>query len=170
MNTSATFDIVRAPVVGADGVYVRGVDLAENTVQAREESMRVQLAGASSAVSAAEARVGVDEARREVTQGRGAGYEVGFGYVKSFDRSGADGIELEYVITDGTRVANLHVIVSRTALSVLGLDTWMTEADEKLRAWALDELYRAAGAIARGDDRYAVLLTRHPLHLVAPPP
>lgn len=146
------------------------MDVPENTVEAREESIRVQLAGASAAVSAAEAHGGTEEAMREVTEGRGAGYEVGFGYVKSFDRSGADGIQLEYVITDGTRVANLHVIVSRTALSVLGLDTWMTEADEELQAWVLDELYRAAGAIARGDDRYAVLLTRHPLHLEAPPP
>jgi hypothetical protein len=145
------------------------VDVPENTVEAREESMRVQLAGASAAVSAAEAHVGIEEAMREATEGRGADYEVGFAYVKSFDQSGADGIKLEYVITDGTRVANMHVIVSRTALSVLGLDTWMTEADEELRAWVRDELYRAASAIARRDDRYATLLTRHPLHLVAPP-
>ena len=41
----------------------------------------------------------------------------------------------------------------------------MTEADEELRAWVLDQLYREAGAIARRDDRYATLLTRHPLHL-----
>lgn len=146
------------------------MDVPENTVEAREDSMRVQLAGSSAAVRAAEANAGVEEAMREVTEGRGAGYEVGFAYVKSFDRSGADGIKLESAITDGTRVANLHVIVSRTALSVLGLDTWMTEADEELRAWVLDQLYRAAGAIARSDDCYAMLLTRHPLHLVAPPP
>jgi hypothetical protein len=35
----------------------------------------------------------------------------------------------------------------------------------ELRAWALDDLYQQAGSIARDDDRYGTLLTRHPLHL-----
>jgi hypothetical protein len=30
---------------------------------------------------------------------------------------------------------------------------------------ALKALYGLAGSIARADDRYATLLTRHPLHL-----
>ena len=139
-------------------------------MEAREESMRAQLAGVSAAATAAQAKAGLEQAMREVTTGRGVGYDVGFGYVKTFDQPSADGIELEYALTDGTRVANLHVSVSRTALSVLGLDPWMTEASEELRAWVLDRLYCEAGAIARRDDRYATLLSRHPLHFAATPP
>ena len=146
------------------------MDTPENTVEAREESMRAQLAGESAATTAAQAKAGLEQAMREVTTGRGAGYDVGFAYVKTFDQGSVDGIELEYALTDGTRVANLHVSVSRTALSVLGLDPWMTEASEELRVWVLDQLYREAGAIDRRDDRYTTLLTRHPLQFAASPP
>jgi hypothetical protein len=37
------------------------------------------------------------------------------------------------------------------------------EPEEKLRDRVVDELYRAASAIARSHDRYAALLNRHPL-------
>jgi hypothetical protein len=145
-------------------VYVQGVDGPENTVEAREESMRLQLAGGSAAVTAGEAAAGLAEAQRELA-GRGAGYCVGFGYVKSFGSPGGlDGIKLEYAITDGERVANLHAIVSGTRLSMLGYGE-VEEPDEKLRTWALDDLYRQAGSTPRVDERYVTLLSRHPLHL-----
>jgi hypothetical protein len=146
---------------------LRDVDEAENTVEAREESMRVQLAGASPAVTADQAAAGLAEAERELVEGRGSGYGVGFGYVKNFGSPrGLDGIRLEYAITDGERVANVHVIISGTRLATLGYKRWPGEPDERLRAWALDGLYDLAGRIARSGDRYATLLTRHPLHLV----
>jgi hypothetical protein len=137
---------------------------SENTVQAREQSMQLQLAGGSAAVTVAEATAGLEEARRELA-GRGAGYDVGFGYVKNFGSPrGLDGVRLEYAVTDGERVANVHAIISGTRLGILGYSRAIEEPDVKLRAWALDELYRAAAAIPRG-DRYARLLERHPLHL-----
>jgi hypothetical protein len=146
-------------------VYVPGVDEPENTVEAREESMHLQLAGGSAAVTAAEADAGLAEAQRELV-GRGAGYGIGFGYVKNFGSPrGLDGIKLEYAITDGERVANVHAIISGTRLAVLGYGRAVEGPDEKLRAWALGELCQQAGSIARDDDRYVTLLTRHPLHL-----
>jgi hypothetical protein len=146
-------------------VYVPGVDGSENTVEAREESMRLQLAGGSAAVTAGEAAAGLAEAQRELA-GRGAGYGVGVGYVKNFGSPRRlDGIRLEYAITDGERVANVHAIISGTRLSILGYGRALEEPDEGLKTWALDELYQQAGSIARDDDRYATLLMRHPLHL-----
>jgi hypothetical protein len=141
------------------------VDGPENTVEAREESMSLQLAGGSAAVTAGEAAAGLAEAQRQLT-GRGAGYGVGVGYVKNFGSPrGLDGIKLEYAITDGERVANVHAIISGTRLSILGYGRALEEPDEKLQTWALDELYQQAGSIARDEDRYVTLLMRHPLHL-----
>jgi hypothetical protein len=138
----------------------------EDTVAAREESMRVQLAGASSAVTAAEAAAGLAAAERELAGGRGSGYGVGLGYVKNFGSpSGLDGIKLEYAITDGERVANVHAIISGTRLAILGYHRTVEKPDEQLHEWALDKLYRLAGSIARDHDRYATLLAQHPLQL-----
>lgn len=146
-------------------MYVANVDEPENTVEARERSMQLQLDGRSSAVTAARAADGLAEAQQELAS-RGAGYELGFGYVKSFGSPrGLDGILFEYAITDGERVANVHAIISGTRLGILGYSRATDELDEKLRAWALDELYRLAGSIARSDDRYVTLLGRHPLRL-----
>lgn len=128
--------------------------------------MRTQLAGASAAVSAEEAAAGLAAAQRDLAEGRGAGYGVGFGYVKNFGSpSGLDGIMLEYALTDGVRIANAHAIISGTRLSILGYHRTAEAPDEQLLGWALDKLYREAGAIARDHDRYATLLARHPLHL-----
>jgi hypothetical protein len=139
---------------------------SENTVEAREESMRIQLAGQSAAVSAPEAEAGLADAQRELADGRGSGYGVGFGYVKNFGSPNLlDGIQLEYVITDGEHVANLHVIISGTRLGILGYTGGIDDADGELRGWALDELYRLAGSIAIGEGRYTTLLMRHPLRL-----
>jgi hypothetical protein len=138
----------------------------ENTVQAREESMRAQLAGTSAAVTAEEAAAGLAAAERELAQGRGAGYGVGFGYVKNFGSPGGlDGIRLEYALTDGERFANLHTIISGTRLALLGYRRTLEDPDEQLHARALNALYGVAGSIAYDEDRYATLLTRHPLYL-----
>jgi len=123
-------------------VYVANVDEAENTVEAREQSMQLQLQGGSAAVTAEESSRGLAEAQQELA-GRGAGYELGFGYVKNFGSPrGLDGIRLEYAITDGTRTANLHVIISGTRLATLGFSRALEEPEEELRGWALDQLTR----------------------------
>jgi hypothetical protein len=138
----------------------------ENTVAAREESLRMQLAGASAAVTAEEAAAGLAMAEHELAEGRGAGYGVGFGYVTNFGSPrGLDGIRLEYALTDGQRVANVHAIISGTRLALLGYHRTPEELDEQLHDWALKALYDLAGSIARDDDRYGTLLRRHPLHL-----
>lgn len=134
----------------------------ENTVEAREESMRVQLAGP---VTAEEAAAGLAAAKRELAQGRGSGHSLAFGYVKNFGSPrGLDGVRLEYAITDGERVANVHTIISGTRLSMLGYER-TTEPGEGLLSWALDQLYQQAGSIPLSHDRYATLLARHPLRL-----
>jgi hypothetical protein len=130
--------------------------------------MRTQLAGTSAAVTAEEAAAGLAAAERELAQGRGAGYGIGFGYVKNFGSPrGLDGIRLEYALTDGERVANVHAIISGTRLSILGYHRALEEPDKQLQAWALKALYDLAGSVARDDDRYATLLTRHPLDLAS---
>jgi hypothetical protein len=142
------------------------VEAGENTVAAREESMRARLAGTSAAVTAEEAAAGLAAAQRDLADGRGARYGIGLGYVKNFGSPrGLDGIKLEYVLTDGERVANVHAIISGTRLALLGYHRTVDEPDEQLLGWALDKLYREAGSIARDHDRYATLLSRHPLHL-----
>jgi hypothetical protein len=141
------------------------MDEPENTVEAREESMRVQLTGASAAVTAEEAAAGLAAAEREFTDGRGRGHGIAFGYVKNFGSPrGLDGIRLEYALTDGERVANMHAIISGTRLSVLEAER-TTEPGEGLLSWALDQLYEQAGSIPISHDRYETLLTRHPLRL-----
>jgi len=147
------------------GCTLRNVDEAENTVEAREQSMQLQLDGGSAALTADDAVRGLAAAEQELA-GRGAGYGLGFGYVKNFGSPrGLDGIRLEYAITDGVRTANLHVIISGTRLAILGYDRAVAVPDEALRGWALDQLYQSAGSIARSDDCYATLLNRHPLPL-----
>jgi hypothetical protein len=146
-------------------VYVPNVDEAENTVEAREQSMQLQLQGGSAAVTAEESSRGLAEAQQELA-GRGTGYALGFGYVKNFGSPrGLDGVRLEYAITDGARTANVHVIISGTRLATLGFSRGLEEPDEEVRGWVLDQLYQAAGAIARSQGRYETLLSRHPLPL-----
>jgi hypothetical protein len=141
------------------------MDEAENTVEARQASMQLQLDGGSAAVTAEDAARGLTGAQQELA-GRGAGYGLGFGYVTNFGSPrGLDEVRLEYAITDGVRTSNLHVVISGTRLGILGFSRGVGEPEEKLRAWALDQLYQAASAIARSHDRYATLLTRHPLQL-----
>jgi hypothetical protein len=53
----------------------------------------------------------------------------------------------------------------RHRLAIFGFSRSVEEPDAELRSWVLDHLYRAAGSIARSHDRYATLLTRHPLPL-----
>jgi len=99
--------------------------------------MRIQLAGTSVAVTAEEAAAGLAAAERELAEGRGAGYGVGFGYVKNFGSPrGLDGIRLEYALTDGERVANVHAITSGTRLALLGYHRTLEDLDERLHAWA----------------------------------
>lgn len=94
------------------------------------------------------------------------GYGVGFGYVTSFGSpNGLDGIKLEYAISDGERVANIHAIISATRLTILSHKHGAADPEAALHVWALAELYRFAGSIPLADDRYASLLSRHPLRL-----
>jgi hypothetical protein len=145
--------------------YGRVVDAAENTVEAREESMQVQLAGASSAVTREDAEVGIAAARTDIKSGRGSGYGVGFGFVKSFGSpKGLDGIRIEFAITDGERVANVHAIVSGSELSMLGKGRFSATDDEVLE-WMFERLYQIAGAILQSANRYAKLLASHPIDL-----
>jgi hypothetical protein len=116
-------------------------------------------------VTAEDAARGLTEAQRE-SAGRGAGSGLGLGHVTNFGSPrGLDGIRLEYAITDGERTANLRVVISGTRLAILGFSRSVEEPDAEPRSWVLDHLYQAAGSIARSHDRYATLLTRHPLPL-----
>jgi hypothetical protein len=145
--------------------YGRNVDAPENTVEAREESMRVQLAGVFSAVTREEAEAGLAAARADIESGRGSGYGVGFGFVKSFGSpNGLDGIRVEFAITDGERVANVHATVSGTQLSMLG-KARSAPTDDEILTWMFERLYQMAGAIPRSANRYAMLLASHPLSL-----
>lgn len=127
--------------------------------------MRVQLAGVSSAVRREEAEVGVAAARADVENGRGSAYGVGFGFVKALGSPrGLDGIRVEFAITDGERVANLHAIVSGSQLAMLG-QPGRIATDGEMIAWMLDRLYEVTGAIPRNANRYAMLVTGHPLDL-----
>lgn len=127
--------------------------------------MRVQLAGDSSAVPRAEAEAGLAAAREDIENGRGSGYGIGFGFVKTFGSpNGLDGVRVEFAITDGERCANLHAIVSGSQLAMLGQPGRIATDDEMI-AWMLDRLYQVTGAIPRGANRYAMLVTGHPLNL-----
>jgi hypothetical protein len=169
MNAVCIRDIVRATIGRPDRCgTLRRVGNGENTLEAREDSMQSQLAGTSAAVTAEEAAAGLAAAEQELAHGRGVGYGVGFGYVKNFGSTrGLDGIRLEYALTDGERVANVHATISGTRLALLGYDRTVEEPDERLRGLALKALYDLAGSISRDDDRYATLLTQHPLQLSA---
>jgi hypothetical protein len=102
------------------------------------------------AVTADDAATGLAAAERELAEGRGAGYGVGFGYVKSFGSPrGLDGIRLEYAFTDGERVANVHAVISGPRLALLGYHRTLDEPDAPLHDWALRVLYDLAGSIAR---------------------
>ena len=157
-------DIVRAALVRTNGVYVANMDGLENTVEAREESMDLQRAGGSAAVTADEAACGLADAQRMLA-GRGATSGIGFGFVKNFGSPrGLDGLRFEYAITDGDRIANVHTIISGTTLATLGYGRTVGEPDETLRTWALDRLYDLTRSMV-ADDRYIALLMQHPIHL-----
>lgn len=138
-------------------------ELPENTVQKREQSLRCQLAGVSQAATNAEAERGVEAARADLA----SGYGVGFGLIKSFGSPGGlDGIKLLCaVVADDGRQANIHVVVTRTALATLGYAQFPGTIDESLQEWILECLHKKAGSIARSHDRYARLLEQHPIYL-----
>ena len=140
-------------------------ELPENTVQKREQSLRCQLAGVSQAATAAEARRGVNAARADLS----SGYGVGFGFIRSFGSpAGLDGIKLLYaVVADDGAQANIHVIVTGTALARLGYDRLPATADDDLQKWILEQLHKKAGSIARSHDRFAGLLEQHPIYLTS---
>ena len=84
--------------------------------------MQVQLAGDSSAVTREEAEAGLAAAHADLEGGRGEGYGVGFGFVKSFGSPrGLDGVRVEFAVTDGVRVANLHAVISGGDASALSM-------------------------------------------------
>ncbi len=139
-------------------------ELPENTVQKREQSLRCQLAGVSQAATKAEAERGVEAARADLAS---SGYGVGFGFIKSFGSPGGlDGVKLLYaVVADDGRQADIHVVVSGTALATLGYDPFPATVDDDLQTWILEQLHRKAGSIAHSHDRYARLLEQHPICL-----
>jgi hypothetical protein len=128
--------------------------------------MQVQLAGNSSGVTREEAEAGLAAARADLESGRGSGYVLGFGFVKNIGSPrGLDGLQVEFAITDGDRVANLHAVISGSRMSMLGKQR-LGEVDNKVLDWMFSRLYEKAGVISRSADRYAVLLTEaHPLRL-----
>jgi len=134
-------------------------ELPENTVESREQSLQLELQGVSQAATKAEAERGVEAARADLE----SGYGVGFGFIKSFGSpDGLDGVKLLYaVVADDGRQANIHVVVTRTALAIRFADT----IDESLQEWILECLDKRAGSIARSHDRYARLLEQHPICL-----
>ena len=120
----------------------------------------MQLAGASAAVTAEEARGGIEAARSDLASGRGKGYDIGLGFIKNLGSvRGEDGITLCLAITDGSREANFHAKISGSrSASARG-------QDEDLGQWATERLYSIVGGISRDEDRYIGVLRRHPLHL-----
>jgi hypothetical protein len=139
------------------------MDGAEATVEAREASMQLQLDSGSVAVTAEDASIGLTGPQQELVC-RGAGYGLGFGYVANFGSPrGLDGVRLEYAVTTAcgwpTCTSSSAAPGSASSASAAGVE----EPEEKLRDRVVDELYRAASAIARSHDRYAALLNRHPL-------
>lgn len=137
-----------------------GVTEVTDPIRDREESLEAQLAGRSQAVSADEAKAGIEAARSDLRSGKGSGYGIGFGYIKNFGSIGSqDGVTLCFAITDGEREANFHANVSRTQLATL-------EAHgENVDAWIADRLYSIAGNFERCGDRYLEILLHHPLDL-----
>jgi hypothetical protein len=126
----------------------------------REESLRIQLAGASSAITADEAKRGIEGAHAALTDGRGKGYGIGFAPIKNFGSvRGEDATTLCIAVTDGTREANLHVKVSGSRSAVI------SAREEHTGSWVEDRLYAIAGSIPRDADRYSTILARHPIAL-----
>lgn len=104
-------------------------------------------------------------AHRELSDGKGAGYDVGFGFARKMEDRGLDGVRLAFAMTDGDREATIHVVVSGTAQAVLAGQVPHITTDAELAAWAQDRLYDKAGRIARSDDRFARLLAMSPITL-----
>jgi hypothetical protein len=110
-------------------------------------------------------RHGLTEARQYVKDGRGAGYGVGFGFVREIEKPGLDGRQFEYAITDGARDGTIHVIVSATAMVALAHEEPPVASDDELQAWVLTRLYDKAGRIHRDHDRFATLVGMSPIPL-----
>jgi hypothetical protein len=108
---------------------------------------------------------GVAAAHRDVRDGKGSGYDLGFGFVRKIEDPGLDGQKLEFAMTDGTREATILAIVSGSAIASLAHEDPPVTTDDELVAWAVERLYRRAGGIARSDDRFATLLTMSPITL-----
>jgi hypothetical protein len=73
-----------------------------------------------------------------------------------------DGAQLEFALTDGERIANLHAIISRTQLATLACEPTDPDAIE----WMLWRLYARIAAVPRDGDRFAALLSGpHPIQL-----
>lgn len=106
-----------------------------------------------------------DVARRDLREGRGAGYGVGFGFARRIGDHSLDGVRLEYAMTDGEREGTMHVIVAGTAMAVLAGQDPPIRTDADLAAWAQERLYARAGAIRQSDDRFATLLAMSPITL-----
>jgi hypothetical protein len=125
----------------------------------REESLRIQLAGASAAITADEAKRGIEGAHAALTDGRGKGYGVGFAPIKNFGSiRGEDATTLCIAVTDGNREANFHVKISGSRSAVIS-------AREHTGSWVEDRLYAIAGGIPHDADRYSTILARHPIAL-----
>lgn len=135
----------------------------ENTVESRERSLRLQLDGVSQAATKAEAEGGVEAARADLS----SGYGVGFGLIKSFGSpNGLDGIKLLYaVVDDDGRQADIHVVVTGSALAMLGYARSPDTIDDSLQKWILRRLHERARSIASSHNRYARLLEQHRISL-----
>jgi hypothetical protein len=154
---------MRVAIVRAACDHCLVSELPENTVESREQSLQLQLQGVSQAATKAEAERGVEAARADLE----SGYGVGFGFIKSFGSpDGLDGVKLLYaVVADDGRQANIHVVVTGTALATLGYARFPNTIDASLAKWILECLHRKAGSIAASHDRYARLLEQHPIYL-----
>jgi hypothetical protein len=124
----------------------------------REDALRVQLDGRSPEATADEARVGIHAALEALRQGKGAGYGIGFGFVKALD-SKIDGEELLFAVTDGEREASIVATVTGTTLAS------DDGPGDRLIEWAHERLYAIAGAFSAYGDRYAEVVLLHPVSL-----
>jgi hypothetical protein len=153
---------MRVAIVRAACDHCLVSELRENTVESRKQSLQLQLQDVSQAATKAKAERGVEAARADLE----SGYGVGFGFIKSFGSPGGlDGVKLLYAVVADGRQANIHVIVSGTALGTLGCDPFQATVDDNLQKWILKQLHRKAGSIAASHDRYARLLEQHPIYL-----
>jgi hypothetical protein len=108
-------------------------EFSESTVESREQSLQTQLSGVSSAATKAQAERGVEAARADLA----SGYGVDFGFIKSLGSPGGlDGVKLRYaVVADDGRQADIDVVVSGTALAMLGHVQSRESVDESIQAW-----------------------------------